>query len=253
MNRIQLVILVMLGFLAGGCKKSGQEQAAKTGTVRVTFEPRVKGSNLVLNGPYNTNGFGEDYRVSKFKFYINSVAINNIDKAASDNIKYHLIDASNASSLSFTYEGNLDRYDEIGFWIGVDSTSNVSGAQSGALDPSNDMFWTWSTGYVMAKIEGSSPVSTQVNNKIEYHIGGFSGPNNVLKKINIKMPSGKFVDLRQNASSEIIITADIDAWWQNPNNISFTANPVCTTPGTLAKQIADNYAKMFAIRNVINY
>jgi hypothetical protein len=45
----------------------------------------------------------------------------------------------------------------IRFLLGVDSARNVSGIQTGALDPARGMFWTWNSGYVMAKIEGSSP------------------------------------------------------------------------------------------------
>ncbi len=69
------------------------------------------------------------------------------------------------------------------FLLGVDSLHNVSGAQTDALDPAKDMFWTWNTGYVMAKLEGNSPSSALVNNKYEFHVGGFSGKYNVLKKI----------------------------------------------------------------------
>ena len=48
-------------------------------------------------------------------------------------------------------------YNSLSFLLGVDSMHNVSGAQTGALDPANDMFWTWNSGYVMAKMEGASP------------------------------------------------------------------------------------------------
>jgi hypothetical protein len=41
--------------------------------------------------------------------------------------------------------------------MGVDSARNVSGAQEGALDPANGMFWSWTSGYIMIKAEGLSP------------------------------------------------------------------------------------------------
>ena len=48
-------------------------------------------------------------------------------------------------------------YTELQFLLGVDSLHNVSGAQTDDLDPAKDMFWTWNSGYVMAKMEGNSP------------------------------------------------------------------------------------------------
>lgn len=253
MNRVHLVLCVMLGFFFSNCKKSGGETQPKTGTIRITFEPKVKSANMALNGPFYTNNLGQDYKISKFKFYINSLVINNTGKTAADTEQHHLIDAADGSSLTFAYEGSPDRYNTIRFQLGVDSIRNMSGAQTGALDPIKDMFWTWTTGYIMAKMEGTSPVSTQPNNKIEYHIGGFSGSNSVLKTINLTAPAGKFVDVREGMTSEIIIVADLDKWWQNPNTINFVTMPVVTTPGTQAKQISDNYAGMFSIRNIINY
>ena len=40
--------------------------------------------------------------------------------------------------------------------LGVDSLRNVTGVQTGALDPAMDMYWTWNTGYVMAKLEAAA-------------------------------------------------------------------------------------------------
>jgi hypothetical protein len=53
--------------------------------------------------------------------------------------------------------------------------------------------------------------------------------------------------------SEIIIEANLNEWWQNPNDIKIIDNPICTTPGVLAKKVADNYSKMFTVKDVINY
>ena len=136
--------------------------------------------------------------------------------------------------------------------MGVDSTRNVSGAQTGALDPLNDMFWTWNSGYIMAKMEGTSPQSNQAGKRIEYHIGGFSGVNNTLKTINLAFPSGKTLIINEGKTSDILVEADFNKWWQTPNDIKITNLPVCTTPGILAKQVADNYSKMFTITDVVN-
>lgn len=253
MKKINLLFILITGILLSACNKTIQDDSILTGTIKVSYENKVNGKPLFLNGTVYANSFGENYSVTKFKYYISYTAVNNIDKRAIDNDTYHLIDESKSTSLSYSFPAMVENYDEISFWVGVDSTRNVSGAQTGALDPLNDMFWTWNSGYIMAKLEGTSPNSNQVNNKIEYHIGGFSGVNNVLKKINIKVPAGKTMNVKKDKTTEIIIAADIDAWWQNPTDLKIAVNPVCTSPGALAKKIADNYSKMFTIKDVINY
>lgn len=225
----------------------------KTGTVKVTIKNTVKGNPMVLNTGTYTNPFGEQYSISKFKYYLSNVSVtgNTINPV---NGRYYLIDQSIPASLSFSFPAPVKTYASVSFMIGVDSTRNVSGAQTGALDPLNDMFWTWNSGYIMAKMEGNSPQSSVVNNKVEYHIGGFSGTNSVLKNIGfiITNPS-VLIDVREGKTSEIFIEADFDKWWQGVFNLKIAVNPVVTTPGNLAKSISDNYAGMFSITEIKNH
>jgi hypothetical protein len=94
-----------------------------------------------------------------------------------------------------------------------------------------------------------------VNNKVEYHIGGFSGSNSVLKNINFIFPVPPLnkIEIRQGKTSEIFIEADFDTWWQGAFNLKITNNPAVTSPGTLAKSISDNYNSMFRIADIKNY
>jgi hypothetical protein len=247
------ILGALLGMaLAASCNDKEAPTAEMTGTVKLSFSNVVNTSPLVLNTQTYTNPAGENYTISKFKYYITNIEVSNGSTKATEKDSYHLVDQSIASSQSFTVNMGVSNYTTLSFLLGVDSTRNVSGAQTGALDPLNDMFWTWNSGYIMAKMEGNSPVSAQPNNKVEYHIGGFKGATSVLKKITLTMPAGKILDVREGKTSEIKITADFARWWQNPNSITIAALPVCTTPGTQAKQIADNYANMFTLTDVVN-
>jgi hypothetical protein len=238
-------------FFTNSCQKAFTPDAP-TGTVKITFTNTVNGNPLVLNTSTYSNPFSELYTISKFKYYVSNLSLDAAAGSFKEQESYHLVDVSKPASLSFSFPASIDTYQSLSLMLGVDSLRNVSGAQSGALDPTNDMFWTWSTGYIMAKFEGNSPVSTQVNNKVEYHIGGFSGPENVLKNLTLTFPAGKLLEIREGKTSEILITADFDKWWQTPNDLKIAVNPVCTTPGTLAKKIADNYSKMFTVTDVLN-
>ncbi len=66
-------------------------------------------------------------------------------------------------------------------------------------------------------------------------------------------PFKKLATVKKGRTSEIIIEADLNTCCQNPNDIKIAVNPVITTPGVLAKKVADNYSKMFTIKDVTNF
>jgi hypothetical protein len=143
-------------------------------------------------------------------------------------------------------------YNSIAFTIGVDSIRNVSGAQTGALDPAKGMFWTWNSGYIMAKLEGNSIVSNEPNQVFEYHIGGFSGSENVVEKVKLRFPLNDAISFHKGGRTQMLINANANAWFSGPNPLSIAVTPVCATPGSLAKSIAANYANMFQVINIIS-
>jgi hypothetical protein len=100
-------------------------------------------------------------------------------------------------------------------------------------------------------MEGYSPQSVAVNNKIEYHIGGFSGANTALRKIELNFGSNEVLSKTQQPT-EIIIQTDIGKIWNATHDLKITQTPVCTTPGALAAGIADNYSKAFEIIKIIS-
>ena len=222
----------------------------KTGTVKITFVNTVKGNAIDLGNTVYTNPFSETYTITRFKYYISNVNVASAGTRIAEEESYHLIDEAKPESLSFSFNVKADTYNILSFLLGVDSLKNVSGAQTGALDPLNDMFWTWNSGYIMAKMEGRSPQSKLVNNKVEFHIGGFSGEYSALKYLRFKLPAA--LQVSEGKTSEIIIEADFDKWWQDPNELKIAEHPVCSVPGPQAKQFADNYSKMFTIKEVIN-
>jgi hypothetical protein len=223
------------------------QKKAPASNVKISFVNTVNHVPLILDSVTYTNPFAENYTVSKFKYYISNLYLVADKKKIAVKESYYLVDEKDTATKSILLTLQAGNYESLSFLLGVDSLKNVSGAQTGALDPANDMFWTWNTGYVMAKLEGNSPSSTVVNNKVEYHIGGFAGADNVVKKISLPLT----VNINKDTVTEIIIEADINTWWQMPNDILIATNAVCTNPGALAKKIAANYSKMFLIKKII--
>lgn len=224
-----------------------------SGTVSLVFKHTVKDAALQLGSAAYTNAFGEVYTITKFKYYVSNIGFSNGQNKIGESDSYHLVDVANEASQTINVKMPVGNYQSLHFVLGVDSLHNVSGAQTGALDPLNDMFWTWNSGYVMAKLEGASPASTAINNRIEYHIGGYSSSHNVIKEILFKWKESGPLNIYKGKTTEIVIEADIDTWWQGSHDLMFSKNPVCTGPGELAGKFAENYSRMFRIKNITNY
>ena len=223
---------------------SAQKKTGTVGLLRIHFINTVNGIPLILGDSISyLNPFSEVYSVQKFRYYVSNVAVNDQQEAES----YHLVDASKPGSLQFEFPVKAGSYSSFSFLLGVDSLHNCSGAQTGALDPMNDMFWTWNSGYVILKLEGSAPVSSQVNHRIEYHLGGYAGINKVMRLISLQ----REFKIIAGGKTEIYIQADVNAIWQNPNDIKIAAVNICTTAGELAKKIANNCSHLFTIKNVV--
>src|SRR6185369_7987900 len=210
----------------------------------IKFRPVVQYDSVPLEfGKTYKNFFKESYSVKAFKFYIHGIEMINTDsnkvfKLSAD--KYYLVDFSDSASCEIKIAILPYTYNRISFTIGVDSIRNVSGAQTDALDPAKGMFWTWNTGYIMAKLEGNSPVAPA--GQFEFHIGGFSGPDNVIKKVTLLFPFAQNIDLKPEKTTEMTITADANDWFNNPHDIRLNTNPVVSTPGPLAREVAENYS-----------
>lgn len=222
-------------------------------TVKITFINKVNQHHVAFDSTKYTNFNNETFTISKLKYYISNIGLQTLSKKNSiEKNSYHLINEEDAASMSFFLIIPPDNYETISFLIGVDSVKNVSGAQTDALDPLNGMFWTWNTGYIMFKMEGNSEQSTLINKKIEYHIGGFAGKNNVLRMVKLNFKENPII-LKKHRSTEIIIQFDLDKIWNATNNLTIHQTSVCTTSGVLAANIANNYAAAFQIIDVINH
>lgn len=225
--------------------------ASPAGRVTLQWKHMVGDRLLSFDSTYQ-NTFGEQYTVNKFRYYISNIAFTGAS-AATKTISFDttiLVDETKPESKQITLSVPEGNYSAISFILGVDSIKNVSGAQAGALDPLQDMFWTWSTGYVMAKLEGNSPVSKLPRRMFEYHIGGFAGRNNVLKTIQLNSPDKRSITVSKASGQQIVIRADINAWFNSVHELKIAVNPACTSIGELAKKYADNYSNMFAIRSI---
>ena len=119
----------------------------------------------------------------------------------------------------------------IVYSIGLDSVSNTSGALSGALDPLNGMFWTWQSGYIHLKLEGTFFKTGRPKTALEFHLGGYRWPNATLidKQVDIKYES-------------IIVDIQLSIFLKHLNKGLSTK---IMSPGPLAKQVFNTISNSF--------
>ena len=116
--------------------------------------PLVMSTNSTNKGYVNAGG--DHFTVTLFNYYISNIRLKKAD--GSEYVEpesYHLIrhgEGKTTFTVSNLPEGN---YTSMEFLIGVDAPRNTSGAQTGDLDVSNNMFWDWNQGYVFFKLEGN--------------------------------------------------------------------------------------------------
>jgi hypothetical protein len=229
--------------------------SATTGSMRIQVNNMVGNKGLAVGGlVQHTLSNGESFTVNTYDYYLSNFVFT--DEKGNKFVEpesYYLLRAQDPSSLQLNFKNiPIAKYKTVEFVIGVDSTRNFSGAQIGALDPKYGMFWTWSTGYIMARLEGTSPQSSDANKAIAYHIGGFRNLFNVIRKVKLELPEMAAVSAQ---STPIIdMNADVAKWFTyiGFSNFSFSKWPLVTTEGEEAFHIANNYATMFSINSVKN-
>lgn len=225
---------------------AGNRSIAQNGKLEIRFRHSV-GSSVLISDSVYVNSFNEKFSINKLKYYVSNFSLSKTSNLQQLRISHEcfLINEGEPSTKSIQLKIPAGEYSSIQFILGVDSIQNISGAQTGALDPLNDMFWTWNTGYVMAKLEGNSPLSKLSQQMIEYHIGGFRGQYAVQQKVQLKFPVVQ--KIRNNQTTVLIVNADVLKWFNGKHNLRVAEYNACTSPGALALRYAENYATMFSI------
>lgn len=244
-NSLLLIFITVFFFFS--CQKEESFEGAAY-TLRLNFQPSANGEPLVLGKEY-VNRIGEDYKVSTFKFYISNISLlqETPNPVARKTDGFYLIDAANPASQVIDVALNNTPFTRIMFQVGIDSALNVSGAQTGALDPLNGMFWTWNSGYIMAKLEGSSSLSQGLNNSFTYHIGGFREGEKTQRDIILTLPSQQEWALERTSITEAVIDVDIDQWFRSTHDLPISSVAENMSPGPLSVKYADNYANLFTL------
>lgn len=250
------LLIILIGLQLSACVKDTKiEPEPEPDTVApslvVSFKATANNQLLVPTSGNYTNTSGDAFTVTKFNYMISNVVLTTTDgKTFVEPESYHLIKHVGGTT-SFTIT-NLPTgtYSKIAFVLGVDSIRNISGAQTGALDTGNDMYWDWNTGYIFFKLEGEY-TSNNIPEKSGYtiHIGGFAGPYKCLQNSSLNLPQP--IVAQANKQSKLYCVTSVDEIFIKPKTLGFDYYYDNVNEKTF-QEISINYKDMISVEKVEN-
>lgn len=166
---------------------------------------------MVWGKPCGDGSTAGHIEFTALKFYVSDIRFFNGEKPVASHGGIYLADLETPGSLRIDCGQAIPPFDRVAFHLGIDSLTNTSGVMGGDLDPIKGMYWTWQSGYVYFKIEGTSGPGPDQNRPFTFHIGGY------------RHPSGALQEIRLDAHGGGDITVDI----------ALDALPVLTDPGAV--------------------
>ena len=177
--RRALLCIFMMGFLL-------QRAVAQTPTLPCSF-------SLDLSGVQP-----EDAHITTLRFYVSSPRLFHKGVQVDGfTLSYRLVNALDSLTNRFGFpRTNALPFDEVRLFVGVDSTTTASGIMPGDLDPVYNMYWTWQSGYINIKLEGS-----RKGQEMTLHLGGYSAPNNSLQELRVSAADAQRLNFVWHAQS----------------------------------------------------
>lgn len=204
------------------------------------FDFFLREQKLELNKAYFIEGLNDSVSISSFKCYISNICITTTKrKLVTLEKKHHLLNLENTTTLILPINTKFPAT-AITFDIGIDSITNSKALLSGDLDPMNGMYWTWQSGFINWKIEGSSPHLTTRNHHFQYHIGGFSAPFNSLQHLTLQV---------NKESATHCIVVDLKPFFESAGLFN---TPEVMSPGLKATALANIFSSLFSIQHACN-
>lgn len=244
-------VMALVLLAAPACKKEKIQPASSasdTDVVTLKIGHQWENTPFTLNTDLVNPFTGDSLNFAAFKYYVSNIRLKKENGTWwTQPDSYFLLDLSSGTTPSIQLSGvPYGEYTEIAYTLGVDSTRNVSGAQAGALSPAHGMFWSWNSGYIMLKAEGTSPDAT-MGGSFAFHLGGFSGPNKVVTTKSHAF-TGNNLSVTGNGNCQVLLSAAVETLWQTVGSVS--VNSMIHMPGSGAKTMADDFYGSFVFESI---
>jgi hypothetical protein len=233
--------------------------AATTAQVVLRFDNQFNGRKVILDSPSYNPGYRAPFTISRLQYYISNIVFtrtNGQQHIVPRANSFFLVRQSSDSSRNIVLNIPDGVYSSVSFLVGIDSLTSTLPIEQrkGVLDPGMDMaagegmYWTWNSGYIFFKMEGSSPAIPADKTgfrEFEYHIGGYGGFNsptiNNIRRIAFDLPATG--PLRVRSHQQAIVHIRFEASHVFDQLDLNKHHHIMLTP--ISTQIANNYAVAF--------
>lgn len=208
---------------------------AQQETVVVKLEVDFADNPLILHKDYLLNG--DTINIETVKFYVSNLSLNYGKKTIkSVSKKYHLVNLEDEQTLQFdTKISTKINFNKVNFTLGIDSSTNIMGALGGDLDPTKDMYWTWQSGYINCKIEGTASNCPARKHHFQFHLGGYQHP----------FANWQHISLEVTKRKTIIIKIPIDKLLES---IQLESNYEIMSPSAKAVDYTKYLSSLFSVQ-----
>jgi hypothetical protein len=234
----------------------GSPSPTGPGTVKVDISNTAGSVNVDETGATSyVNSSSESFNVTFLKYYLSNFELFNDTSTYSVPESYFLVDEADQPSTILELKNvPAGYYKGVRFMIGVDedkfnylTDNNI--IPTGALDPANNMMWTWNTGYIHFKMEGT--YNNSPDSLYFYHIGGMTGANAGQRVVEVLF-AGDSLRVNGTQEAEIHLLADILKVFSGSADISLSSVHNVMSPNGNSVNIANNYAAMFQFDHLHN-
>jgi hypothetical protein len=166
---LRFLLIFVCGFFA---------HIAKAQKIYFTIQHTFGDELLVLGEEGFHSKTDSTLQISELKYYISNISFYKKGTCIfNEPNSYRLLDVATCNPCTFEVTSPKKiKYDKIQFTLGIDSLTNVSGVLEGDLDPTKGMYWTWQSGYINFKLEGSGKLNDSTDKEFQFHLGGYLPP-----------------------------------------------------------------------------
>jgi hypothetical protein len=254
-NRAILYVYVILLFSCCSKENSSQYNPSVMGELTVEFDNIAGSVDLELNAKGYINSSGENFTVTRLKYYVSNFSLINADGTVytvPQDSCYFLIDESDPSTHEPLLHVPEGEYKSLSFIVGVDSLRSTLdfSQRTGVLDTTvngGDMYFDFNKGYIFFNLEGSSATAS-TGGTYKYHIGGFGGYSsptfNNIKKLTLDLTQRGTPKVKAGKETNIHLMVDVLKFFDGKTKLSIASNPTVMFDD-FSVQVADNLPAMF--------
>jgi hypothetical protein len=201
----------------------------QTTAINITFQPSSSNQSIELNKLYLLSDSSQ-LEIARCRFYVSNFTFYSNNKLVSEQKEAHLIDLENPESLQLSFP--ISAVDSVRFNLGIDSLTNVAGILDGDLDPIKGMYWTWNSGYINSKVEGTFTKKDGQKIPFEYHLGGYLMPYSTIRTLTLNCEKSETTFIKLDLS-QFITSLEIETC----NNVMI--------PGPKAVELSKLFSQCF--------